>query len=249
MTASVCDLRKRALIIGINVYRRDPLNYCINDAQDLSATLKQIGFDINFGKGIEIGINSKLAQIRNNVEDFTNKIENNDLTLFYFAGHGLQVNGDAYLLPSDYDYDYRGTEQDCIANYAIKFKDILEKLETKRCHAAIYILDCCRKFVSDRAQKMIQSLSAIHTSTKSLIVYACAPGRKALDETKNNRNGIFTQYLLRYIKQPNRDIEEIMKDVASAIERETEGYQVPCRISSLTQKIFLVTSYEHGNNN
>lgn len=246
MASSPLYLGKRALIIGINEYKADSLNYCINDARDLSTALQRIGFDINFGEGVEIGINCNRTEFCNIVEKFSNMITKNDLMLFYFAGHGKQVDDDNYLLPSDYDYDYAGHERNYIVDHAINTKYIAKKIEDKLCRSAIYIFDCCRKFVKTRGSDGKQGLSAMNAPRKSLLVYACAPGRVSLDETKNNRNGIFAEFVLRHIEQPSRDIEEIMRQVACEIEAETHGFQLPFRTSSLTHKVCLVENHIQG---
>lgn len=248
MASSAPYLRKRALIVGINKYQNYPLRYCINDAQNLSRALKSIDFDINFGHGVEVGFNCNLKEFHNIIDKFTNTIQRDDLILFYFAGHGLQIDENNYLLPSDYDYDYRGDERDYIANHAINIKYIMKKIEAKHCRISTYIFDCCRKPVKPRTRNIESGLLAISAPTKSLVVYACAPGRTALDESKNGENGIFAEHLVRRIVQTNLDVEEIMREVASDVEKGTNGFQLPYRTSSLTEKIWLVSNHIPGNN-
>ncbi|CAF4154664.1 unnamed protein product, partial [Rotaria sordida] len=185
MATAVSYQRKRALVIGINNYRRHPLQCCVNDANDLKAALERIGFHVLHGTDLNLG------QFYDMIDEFVSEIQLRDLTLVYFAGHGKQSDNENYLLPSDYDYDFRGSERDYIMNRAINVQYIMKKIEDKRCCITILIFDCCRKPVKDRNPDM-QGLSAMHAPSHALIAFSCAPGKTALDETQNGRNGIFT---------------------------------------------------------
>jgi hypothetical protein len=240
MASPVVYRRKRALIIGINNYPRDPLNYCINDATDLKTTLQRINVDVALGE------NCNLSEFYHIVDTFADTIQRDDLVLFYFAGHGKQKNDENYLLPSDYDYDHRGHERDYIANHAINVKYIMKKIDDRKCRITIYLFDCCRHLIKTRAINANQGLLPMHAPLQTLIVYACAPGKVVQDETRNNRNGSFIESLLKYIATPNRDIEEIMKDAACDVNLKTGGFQLPYRTSSLTGKVFLVTNNDQG---
>jgi uncharacterized caspase-like protein len=242
MALPVSYQRKRALIIGINEYTVDPLQYCINDATDLGKTLRRIGFDIS------LELDCTQDEFYRTVDTFAESTKHDDLVLFYFAGHGNQMEDKNYLLPSDYDYDHRGQERDYIANHAINVQYITKKIDDKKCRITIYIFDCCRHLIRIRAKDANQGLLPMNASSKTLIVFACAPGKAVQDETRNNRNGSFIENLLKYIATPNKDIEDIMKDVAGEVNSQTAGYQLPYRTSSLTGKVYLVTNNEQSKN-
>jgi uncharacterized caspase-like protein len=240
MASSVVYQRKLALVIGINNYPHHPLKYCINDATDLKTTLQRIDFDVSFGE------NCNLNEFYNIVNTFAGKIQPNDLVLFYFAGHGKQNEDDNYLLPSDYDYDYRDHEHDYIVKHAVKIKYIMKKIDDRKCRITIYLFDCCRNLVRMRAMNANQGLLPMHAPLQTLIVFACAPGKPVQDETRNNRNGSFIENLLNYIAMPDKDIEEVMKDVASDVYSQTGGFQLPYRTTSLINKVFLATNNNQG---
>jgi uncharacterized caspase-like protein len=240
MASSVIYQRKHALIIGINKYLRDPLNYCINDATDLKRTLQRMNFQTSSRE------NCNLSEFYDIVDTFANTIQQNDLVLFYFAGHGQQNEDENFLLPSDYDYDCRGYERDYITKHAINVKYIMKKIDDKKCSVTIYLFDCCRHLITTRAMNANHGLSPMHAPLQTLIVFACAPGKEVLDKTQNGKNGSFIENLLKYIETPNRDIEEIMKDVACDVNSQTGGFQLPYRTSSLTNKVFLMTNNDQG---
>jgi uncharacterized caspase-like protein len=240
MTSSVIYRNKRALIIGINSYAVDPLLYCINDATDLKTTLRDINFDVS------LALNCKLVEFYDTVDTFAKTIQRDDLALFYFAGHGKQMEDHNYLIPSDYCYDYRGLERDYISQHALNVKYIMKKIDDRKCRVTIYLFDCCRNFVKLRAMNANQGLLSMNAPSQTLIVYACAPGNAVQDETRNNRNGSFIENLLKYIATPNKDIEEIMKDVARSVHLQTIGFQLPYRTSSLTESVYLFTNRSQG---
>ncbi|CAF1169886.1 unnamed protein product [Adineta steineri] len=90
---------------------------------------------------------------------------------------------------------------------------------------------------------MKQGLSPMNAPSETVIAFSCAPGEATLDETGNNRNGIFTEKLLKHIAIPNKDIEEVLKLVSRDVKLQTGGYQKPYRTSSLTEDVFLATNH------
>ncbi|CAF3981387.1 unnamed protein product [Rotaria sp. Silwood1] len=180
------------------------------------------------------------------IDTFAATIQHDDLVLFYFAGHGKQSRDSNYLLPSDYDFDYRGCEHNYIINNAINVKYLMKKIDGKKCRVTIYLFDCCRKRIRIRATNAKQGLSPMNGSPQTLIVYACAPDSAVQDETRNNRNGSFIENLLKHITRPDKHIEKIMKDVADAVHLQTGGFQLPHRLSSISGKVFLVLNNNQG---
>jgi uncharacterized caspase-like protein len=240
MALSIPYKQKRALIIGINNYPREPLKYCINDAADLKIALEDIDFKVSYI------VDCNRDKFYHKIDSFADKIQSDDLVLFYFAGHGKQNENENYLLPSNYNYDYRGHERDYIGERAINVKYIMNQLDHRNARVTIYLFDCCRNLVRIRGTDANQGLLPATAASQSLIVYACAPGKAALDETQNNKNGIFMGNLLKYIKMSNKDIEEITEMVTNDVCSQTGGFQRPHRINSLTGKVFLVTNNDAG---
>ena len=118
--------RKKALIIGIDSYRQNPLKYCVNDAEDLKTTLKRVGFDVS------IGLNCHQTKFYGKIDKFVEELQSMDLALFYFAGHGKQNDDQNYLLPAEYDYDYRGSEHQYLVDHAINVKYITNAIDKKK---------------------------------------------------------------------------------------------------------------------
>ena len=225
--------RKQALVIGINKYPGDnSLKYCINDAEDLTATLRRMGFHVL------LKLDCTRTEFLQTIERFGQCIQRNDLVLFYFAGHGKQSEGENYLLPSDYDYDHSTTEAKYIPNHAIHAYYITKKLGDAS-GTGVLLLDCCRNFVRTRATNMQQGLAFMNVTSKTLCVFSCAPGKATLDETRNGRNSIFLGCFLKRIEASNEDIETVLMNVAADVEWQSGGFQLPYRTSCLTKKLYL----------
>ncbi|CAF3972958.1 unnamed protein product [Adineta steineri] len=232
MASSVDYKRKIALVIGINYYPDDySLKYCTNDATDLAFTLQNIGFKIS------LGLDCDLIKFQNKIDTFIDTIEPDDLVLFYFAGHGKQNDDENYLLPSVYDYS--GRKHDYMVNNGINVQHIMNKIKEKKCRTTIYLFDCFRSKIGAGSSNSKQGLSSVNAPAETFIVFACAPGTILLDETKNNNNGCFIENLLKHIATSDKDIEELMMNVAGDVNRQTKGIQIPYQRSSLTGKVYL----------
>ncbi|CAF0902712.1 unnamed protein product [Adineta steineri] len=229
--------KKRALLIGNNNYKKNsPLRYCTNDAEDLSKKLQEIDFEIT------VGTNLTYEQMDRTIETFKEKINPDDLVLFFFAGHGCQSSHRNFLMPIDDDRIKTNID---LEHRAINAQFVLEKIMSRRPSAAIFLLDCCRNsFVGESSNS--NGLSPMQAVADSFIVFACDANKTALDGSANNRNGLFTSHLLRYIDQPNLIIDEIMYDVCDGVMRETNNGQCPFRVSSLRRKVYLNQQFTDG---
>jgi uncharacterized caspase-like protein len=232
--------RKKALIIGIDNYHQNSLKYCVNDAEDLKVALDNMGFNVS------LGLDCNKTEFYQKIDTFVQEIKSTDLTLFYFAGHGKQSDDKNYLLPSDYDYNHRRSEEKYLMKHAVNIQYITKAIDDKNCCITIYIFDCCRNFLRTRDNDIRQGLSPMYTPPETLIVYSCSPGKAALDETINDRNGIFTGILLKHIAKPHNDIEEVLKNVARDVKNQTNGFQLPYRTTSLTDNVCLLAENKQG---
>ena len=225
--------RKLALVIGINDYPDDDkLLCCVNDAIDVSTKLREIRFQVTQGTECDKNRFERL------IGEFAAKIQSQDLILFYFAGHGCQFEDKNYLLPADYSYDYSVDER-VYQNHSICAQNILHKIKAKKPQATLFILDCCRINVRPRAVQSQRGFAAIKGPSESLIAFSCDFNQGAIDDTQNDRNSIFTEHLLRYLTQPQYDIDTILQLVAR--DMKSEGFPLPWRLSCLTQKVYLAT--------
>ncbi|CAF3662821.1 unnamed protein product [Rotaria socialis] len=173
----------------------------------------------------------------NLIDDFADKIQDQDLVMFYFAGHGFQYKEQNYLLPVDADEKIK-READ-IKFDSVNAQKTLESLSSQTSYVTIFILDCCREYLFDDTSKFRgakSSGSGLHAMIApggTLLQFACAPGSLAADGGGQDRNGLYTKHLLKQIAIPNKHIDLIFSSVGAEVYKESNGKQMPYRVSSI----------------
>ena len=220
--------RRQALVIGNGNYRSlAPLPNARNDAQDLCARLRGLGFETE----CDLDIHSR-KDFRESVRRFTGHLSPNSVAFFYYAGHGVQVEGENYLLPVDVDIR---TAAD-IEDEGLSLSYLLRSLEETRSAPNIVILDACRDNPVRSRTDVIhkQGLARVDPPVGTVLVYATAPNRAAIDGI--GRNGLFAKYLILNLAKPVMRLDELLRAVAEGVEEEARtAYhfeQVPYRSSS-----------------
>ena len=216
------NVGRLALVIGNGAYQTAPLKNSINDAEDMAATLKKLGFKVILKKNVD------QRTMEDTIRYFGRQLRNGGVGLFYFAGHGVQVEGRNYLIPVDAKIE---SESD-VKYEAVDVGRILGKMEDAENRLNIVILDACRNNPYARAFRSDQSgLARMDAPTGSLVAYSTAPGEVAADGP--DRNGIFTKHLIQHMMTSNLLIEQVLKRVRIDVARQTNGRQIPWESSSL----------------
>ncbi|BBH40253.1 peptidase C14 caspase catalytic subunit p20 [Microcystis viridis NIES-102] len=212
-----------ALVIGNANYTVGKLKTPLNDATDMANALKELGFEVILLK------DSSKRQMDDALDQFTTRINQGYVGLFYYAGHGMEVEGENYLIPVNAQIKY---EKD-VEYESMPLGKILGRMEDSGNRINIVILDACRdnpfrKFWRSSSRGLTAPSQA---TSGTLIAFATAPGKVASDGT--GRNGLFTSYLLKYIKTPNMEVDSMLQKVRSDVAQNTNNYQVPWTSSSL----------------
>ena len=230
--------RRLALVIGNGGYRIGALANAVNDAHQVSAALRQLGFEVIEKENLD------LAGMLDQVRAFTLKAKDYDVRLFYYAGHGLQVKGRNYLVP----LSAPGTmTEDDVPSRTFDMGELVERLPA-RGGLNLVILDACRSnpFQSTAivgpdgrsirirgAGQQKGGLAQIDAAQGSIIAYSTAPGKVAVDGGNTAGNGVYTKHLVAQMLVPGQTVEQMFKRVRNAVVRETDGQQVPWESSSL----------------
>jgi uncharacterized caspase-like protein len=221
LSPAITAEQRIALVIGNASYRAYPLRNPLNDAEDMTAALVDLGFTVT--TLIDAGNREMYQAIR----EFGNDLNRADVGLFYFAGHGMQVEGINYLIPIGADIQTEGE----VRFNAIDANLVLSKMERAGISTSIIMLDACRDNPFARSfRSSSRGLAVMDAPSGSLIVYATAPGSVAADGT--DRNGIFTGALLRFIREPGVDVEIMLRKVRKEVMTSTSNRQVPWSSSS-----------------
>lgn len=224
--------RRTALVIGNGTYKTASLKNPTNDAQDMAAALSEMGFDVT------LKLNASLKDMEEAVRAFGVKLKQGGLGLFYYAGHGVQVAGENYLIPVDTKVE---AEAD-VKFGALNAGMALARMEDAGNDINIVILDACRTNPFARSFRTAeQGLARMDAPKGSLIAYATAPGRVAADSGGNGRNGVYTSFLLQHMRVPGQKVEEILKRVRADVARATKDKQVPWESSSLIGDFYFVS--------
>lgn len=230
MTANVAAAEARlALVIGQSAYRTVPeLPNAANDAKGMTELLGNAGFTVT------TAANLAQSEMRATISDFAGKVSASGadtVALVFYAGHGLQIDGENYLVPVDLDPK---READ-IPLQGVRLNDLLNTLGALPTRARIFMLDACRNNPFPALSGAGHGLAIVDTKAGapgSFISYSTSPGAEA--EDGNGIDSPYTAAALTIAKQPNLPIEEVFKRIRVAVAQSTDGRQIPWESSSLT---------------
>lgn len=229
-TASAAE-KRIALVIGNSTYKSAPLANPASDAQLMAKTLSDMGFDV-----IKV-LNADQKTMKRAVRDFGARIERSGqdtVGLFYYAGHGIQVKGENFLVPIGAPI---AREAD-VSIESVSAGAILEQLSFAKNRLNIVILDACRNNPFKRSFRSASSgLARMDAPTGSMVAYSTAPGRVASDG--EGQNGTYTAALVRAMRQPGLKVEDVFKLTRRQVIAETSEAQVPWESSSLVGDFYF----------
>ena len=216
--------RRLAVVVGNAAYATGRLANPLNDATDLAGALQSLGFDVTLLR------DASQPAMESAVSALGERLREGGVGLFYFAGHGVQIDGENYLVPVDAQL-LRVTD----ARYrSVSASWVVETLEAAGNGINIVILDACRHNPFARSWRSAsRGLAVIRARGGTLIAYSTAPGQTAADG--NARNSPYTESLLEALETPGLPVEMVFKRVGAAVQLRTLGAQIPWVSSSLTR--------------
>ena len=239
-----------ALVIGNSEYQyASPLKNPKNDSSDIAATLDALYFETMLLQ------NATKQQIETEVEKFLEKLKQEDgVGLFYYAGHGVQLQGDNYLVPVE---TQAGTDQQ-IKNQSFNIANLLSGMRKLKTATNIIILDACRDnpfkniakagsrsaspinsrgLKNKNIPKLDTGLSKLNAPPNTLIAFATAPGRVAQDGY--GRNSPYTNQLIKSMQRSGLSVAQVFRQVRASVVSKTKGEQVPWESSSLIEDFYF----------
>lgn len=221
--------RRKALLIGNNRYLKQALANAVNDASDLSASLRKTGFET------ELLLDADLRTMDMGIQRFVQNLTAGDVALFYFSGHGMSVEGENFLIPVSF-----AAESEADVRYqaysASRVRDLLRERNVK---LTIMVLDACRSNPF-RASRAAGGGLAGMSGAGAFIAFAADEGRTA-DDNPKERNGLFTKHLLREIQSPGVGLESLFTRVRAKVYEESKGRQTPFSYSGLLGEFQFLT--------
>jgi hypothetical protein len=222
--SSFTKLKKVALVIGNADYIKSPkLKNPTNDARLMTTTLTSLGFSVS------THVNLSYTDMIKAIKDFSYVLNGADIVLVYFAGHGMQFNGENYLLPVDITLKNGAND---LPFEGINSTIILRILEyTNKESLNMIILDACRSIpFSNGTRGAGEGLAEIKPPTGTIIAFATSPGSVAFDG--EGENGVYTTELVRQMNKAQR-VEDLFMQTRLGVEKVTAGRQSPWELVRL----------------
>ncbi len=229
------DSGRKALVIGNSAYPTAPLANPENDARDMASTLTSLGFEttllVNGAQGVMLA----------SIDEFAASLQAGDTALFYFAGHGIQIDGVNYLIP----IDLAPQMPDDVKAKGIAVDGILGRVSAAHLKSAFLILDACRDNPFTRTTRSLsRGLTIQKTQLSTMVVFSTGPGQVASDGS--GRNGLFTETLLKYIRTQGLEINSLLNQVRRDVASATNELQVPFVSSSLTENFYFTPTADQS---
>ncbi len=234
--AAMATERRVALVIGNSGYSHAPvLPNTVNDARDMAASLRKVGFEV------VDGVNLDKRGMDQAVTRFARLAQDADAVMFYYAGHGFQFNGENYLVP----VEARVEDEISVQYETTRLNDVLTALNFSK-GVKIMVLDACRNnpFVSQLAKRQATrgfavgtGLAPVARAQGMVIAYATQANDVAADGI--GRNSPFTAALVREIEQPGLEVATMFRRVQKSVYDATNGRQTPELSLSLLGDFYL----------
>jgi formylglycine-generating enzyme required for sulfatase activity len=220
-----------ALVIGNSDYSSGPLPNPANDAKLIGDALANLGFEVIARR------NADQNTMKRAIQEFGSRLEKagpSAVGLFYYAGHGVQLSGRNYLIPTTARIEREGD----VEIEAVSADWVIEQMRYARNRLNIVILDACRNNPFTRSMRSVDhGLATMDAPAGILIAYSTAPGAVAADGT--GRNSPYTEALTQAMRDLHEPVEQVFKHVRVGVMSATAGKQVPWESSSLTGDFYF----------
>ena len=220
-----------ALVVGISNYPNGgALKNPANDAEDMAKALQDLGFSV-INK-----IDCTVEDIDRAVESFKDNLNSNEVGMFYFAGHGMQIKGENYLNTTDTNF----LNEISAKHSSFPLNQVIEVMNSCANRTNLIVLDACRNNPFVRAWNRgpeQRGLASVYTPRGTLIAFATSPGEMAGDGV--GRNGSYTEALLRHINTPDIPVEDLFKRVRNTLSIITSGRQTSWEHTSLSGDFYF----------
>jgi hypothetical protein len=231
--AALAQGGKVALVIGVSKYKNvPPLANTANDADSIGLALRRLGF------AVDLVIDPDRNAMESSIRNFGRKAEGAEASVFYYAGHAIEVGGQNLLVPapaniqSDRDLRYETIDLDSVLDAV-----------AGRSAVSLLFLDSCRdnpfskKLLASSRAIGFRGLGAIDAATGTLIAFATAPGKTA--EDGDGQNSPFTTALLRNLERPGIEVRRMLGEVRREVRETTKGRQIPWENSALEGEFYF----------
>jgi hypothetical protein len=233
--------KRVALVIGNNDYRNVPkLQKAVNDARTMGDTLKQLGFSVMVAE------NQTRAAFSQTLLAFDKAVEPGDTAFFFYAGHGFEIAGQNFLLPTDVPAATEGQEE-LVRDASILADRVIERLQNKKARTAILVFDACRNNPFERAgTRAVAGGGGLAPMTQLpegvFSVFSAGPRQTALSNNDDNPNSVFTRTFARELTQPGANLVQVAQRTRRLVSEAAETVrhkQIPVYFDQMVDDVFL----------
>ena len=222
-------MKQIALLIGNNSYPEETLKNAAHDADALAQKLEELGFVCT------VATDASAVKMDKALGTFGEKLKEHEVGVFFFAGHGMQIDGENYLTAIDTNFE---SERDA-KHSSLPLNKVIETMEAAGNRTSILILDACRTNPYERRWRSSapRGLAPVYAPKGMIIAYATSPGQVAYDGL--GANGAYTHAILTHIAHQNLSIESFFKRVRNTLSSSTSGKQISWEHTSLMGDYFF----------
>ena len=226
--------KRLALVIGNSSYDKGELKNPVNDAKLIARTLDSLGFDVI--EAYDLETRRSFLEV---INEFGDKRDSVDVGFVYYAGHGVQIKGENFLLPIKENF----SSENEVVDFGVSVQRIMQYLENKTDQVNILVLDACRDNPFESNWKTTRSLkndglAKIPPPTGSLIAFSTDAGKTAADG--GGDNSVYTKSLAKNMLLEDVNVDQVFRNVRTEVLNSTNGEQRPVEFTQLTgQEFFL----------
>src|SRR5216684_3417087 len=244
LTAPAYAAKRVALVVGNNDYKNVPkLQKAVNDARTMGDTLKQLGFNVMVAE------NQNRQAFSETLLAFDRAVEAGDTAFFFYAGHGFEIAGENFLLPTDVPAATEGQEE-LVRDASILADRIIERLQNKKARTAILVFDACRNNPFERSgTRAVAGGGGLAPMTQLpegvFSVFSAGPRQTALDRLSNNDdnpNSVFTRTFAKELTQPGENLVQVAQHTRRLVAEMAETVshkQIPVYFDQMVDDVFL----------
>ena len=236
--------KRVALVVGNNDYKNVPkLQKAVNDARTMGDTLKQLGFTVMVAE------NQTRQAFSQSLLAFDKAVEKGDTAFFFYAGHGFEIAGQNFLLPTDVPAATEGQEE-LVRDASVLADRIIERLQNKGARTAILVFDACRNNPFERkGTRAVAGSGGLAPMTQLpegvFSIFAAGPRQTALDRLSNNDdnpNSVFTRTFVKELAQPGANLVQVAQRTRRSVSELAETVrhkQIPVYFDQMVDDVFL----------